>query len=229
MVRQGADRICCTSWRQESLRKLGTAQLLVALAASAAIIAGCGGGQQSAVIPGSNSPAATNPTNNKPASAGHRIYFFSRTYYKQHPELAPKGPHEHALHAMAGSNNLVYNGGPVQHSPKIYLVFWGWSSASDTSRDPDGLANYLVNYYTALGGSQLGTVQTQYYDNSGSITNPHPEYMGAYYDSSLPPTTYTDAQVASEAVKAVSHFGYSADANYVVVTPHGYTQSGFGS
>jgi hypothetical protein len=209
------------------LKKLLRApHLLVALAASAALIAGCGG-QQSTVIPSSNT---ANTSSHGKTAAGHRIYFYSRAYYKAHPELAPKGPHETALHAMVtSSNNLNYGGGPVQHSPKIYLIFWGWSSSSDTTHDPDGMSNYLINYFTALGGSQLGNVQTQYYDNSGSITSPHPEYAGVWYDSSLPPQTYTDANVQSEASRAVSHFGYSADANYFVVTPHNYTTSGFGT
>jgi hypothetical protein len=209
------------------LRKLLKAsRLLVALAASAAIIAGCGGGNQSAVVPQTQNN--NTGTGNKPAAVGHRILFYSLDYLKQHPEKAPMGLHAHAIHTQAVSN-LQYYGGPVQHSPKIYLVFWGWSSSSDSTHDPNGLANYLINYYTALGGSNLGNVQTQYYDNAGSVSNPHPEYLGAWYDSTLPPQTYTDAQVASEAVKAVSHFGYSADANYIVVTPHGYTQSGFGT
>jgi serine protease len=215
------------------LRKLlRTSQLLVAFAASAAIIAGCGGGQQSStVIPSQNNPTATNTNGNRTAYVGHRILFYSRTYLKQHPELAKAiGPHARALHSMVtSSNNLNYGGGPVQHTPKIYLIFWGWQSSSDTTADPDGMANYLINYFTALGGSQLGTVQTQYYDNSGSITNPHPEYAGVWYDSTKPPTTYTDSNIQSEASKAVSHFGYSADANYFVVTPHNYTTSGFGS
>lgn len=209
------------------LRKfLGKPQLLVALAACAAIIAGCGGGQHPSVLPG------TTPNNGtqKPAAAGHRILFYSITYLKSHPNLAPRGPHDRVLHSMvASSNNLNYGGGPVQRVPKIYLIFWGWSSSNDTNADPDGLASYLVNYTNAYGGSNLGSVQTQYYDNSGYITNPHPEYAGVWYDSSTPPTNYSDADVQSEASKAVSHFGYNADANYVVVTPTGYTQSGFGS
>ena len=130
----------------------------------------------------------------------------------------------------SGTGNLIYNGGPVQHSPKVYLVFWGWSSATDTTHDPDGMANYLVNYVNALGGSNLGNVQTQYYDNSGNITNPHPEYAGVWYDSSsLPPSTYADSDIQGEASRAASHFGYNADANYFVVTPHNYTTSGFGT
>lgn len=165
-------------------------------------------------------------------SSGHRILFYSTNYLKQHPELAPMGQHARsALRSVmiTSSNNLNYGGGPVQRVPKIYLIFWGWSSSSDTSRDPDGLASYLVNYFTAYGGSNLANVQTQYNDTVGYITNPHPMYLGAMYDSSLPPSTYTDAQVANEAAKGVSHFGYSADANYIVVTPTGYTQSGFGT
>lgn len=198
--------------------------ILAALAASAAIIAGCGGHSSSVV------PSTTGTSGAKaPAATGHRILFYSRPYLKEHPELlGVKGPHAHAMHVDA-TNNLVWGGGPVQHSPKIYLVFWGWSSSSDTTSDPDGLAQYLINYYTALGGSNLANVATQYNDNSGYITNPHPQYLGAWYDSSKPAQTYTDAQVAAEAVKAASHFGYSADANYIVVTPTGYTQSGFAS
>jgi serine protease len=165
-------------------------------------------------------------------TAGHRILAYSTTYLKDHPELAPAGPHSFAgiRRMITSSNNLNYGGGPVQHSPKIYLIFWGWSSSSDTTHDPDGMASYLVNYVSALGGSNLGNVQTQYYDNSGSITNPHPEYAGVWYDSSSqPPNPYAESDIQSEANKAIAHFGYSADANYFVVTPHGVTTSGFGS
>lgn len=200
--------------------------LLLALAASAAIIAGCGGGHGSTVLPNAN----TSTTPKTPTAVGHRIMFYTRDYYKTHPDLLHvTGPHARAIHNDA-TNNLVWGGGPVQHSPKVYLVFWGWSSAGDTTSDPDGMASYLVNFFNALGGSNLGNVQTQYNDNSGYVTNPHPELAGTWYDSSSkPPTNYAESDIQSEANKAVSHFGYSADADYFVVTPHNYTTSGFGS
>ena len=200
--------------------------LLVALAASAAIVAGCGGGQHSAVVPG-----GTTPNSGSKSPAGRKIFFYSIGYLKQHPELVRSvGPHARAIHNMISSpNNLNYGGGPVQHVPKIYLIFWGWTGANDSTHDPYGMASYLVNYANAYGGSNLANVATQYNDNSGYVTNPHPEYAGAWYDSSLPPSNYSDSDIQGEAQRAVSHFGYSADANYFVVTPTGYTTSGFGS
>lgn len=201
---------------------------IVALAAAAAIVTGCGGGAQNAsVVPGT---AQTNNTQ-KPATSGHRIVFYSKGYLKAHPQLAQAGPHERAVHKamITSSNNLNYGGGPIEKSPKIYLVFWGWSGVNDTTHDPSGMAQYLVNYVTALGGSNLANVATQYYSTAqGNVTNPSAQLSGTWYDSSsLPPTTYAESDIQSEANKAVSHFGYSADANYVIVTPHNYTTSGF--
>ncbi|MDE2480892.1 MAG: hypothetical protein KGN02_01720 [bacterium] len=202
-------------------------RLLIALAAAASIVAGCGGGSQSSTV------VPTTQTPQQPKTLGHRILFYSKSYIKQHPELSQGGRHQMAgghEHAMA-TNNLVYGGGPIQKSPKIYLVFWGWSGANDTTHDPDGMATYLVNYVTSLGGSNVANVSTQYTGSGqGNITNPSNQLGGVWYDSSsLPPTTYAESNIQSEANKAVSHFGYSADANYFIVTPHNYTTSGFGS
>lgn len=129
---------------------------------------------------------------------------------------------------ITSSNNLNYGGGPIQKVPKVYLVFFGWSSPSDTTADPTGMASYLISYVQSLGGSNLSNVETQYTGTGqGNITNPANEYGGAWYDSAKPPTTYAESDIQAEANKAVAHFGYSPDANYVIVTPHNYTTSGF--
>ncbi|MDQ6929192.1 MAG: immune inhibitor A [Candidatus Eremiobacteraeota bacterium] len=205
-------------------------RLLIALTAVAALAAGCGGGGQNApVVPGTN-PAKDST---RPATSGHRILFYSKSYIKEHPELAHPGLHELALRRLtaSGSGQLLYKGGPIQKYPKIYLIFWGWNSANDSTHDPSGMAQYLVNYVNALGGSNLANVATQYYENArGNITNPTGQNAGVWYDNtSTPPSTYAESDIQGEANRAVSHFGYSADANYFVVTPHNYTTSGFGT
>ena len=205
-------------------------RILFAIAAIGALVAGCSGGQNASMVPSSTSGGSKTSA---PQSTGHRILFYSRDYLKSHPELAAKGPHaERAIHTMSGSpNDLVYGGGPIQKIPKIYLIFWGWSSATDTTHDPNGMATYLVNYVTALGGSNLANVATQYYETArGNVTNPSNQFGGAWYDSSSqPPSTYAESDIQAEANRAVAHFGYNADANYFVVTPHGATTSGFGT
>ncbi len=209
----------------KSLRS--STRALVALTAAASIFAGCGGGSHGASVV----PAGPTNTAQKPAAQGHRIFFYSKPYVEAHPQLPHSGPHAQVNRVAAmATNNLVYNGGPIQKTPKIYLIFWGWTGANDTNADPDGMATYLVNYVTALGGSNLADVATQYTGTGqGNITNPSNQLGGVWYDSSTPPSNYADSDIQAEAAKAVSHFGYSADANYFVVTPTGYTTSGFGS
>jgi serine protease len=219
---------CCYIFGGKLLRfPSKSARLAAALAAAASIIAACSGGGQTPTVV----PSASQTQEKPPQTLGHRILFYSKSYLKVHPELAHAGPHAVVDRKAMATNNLVYGGGPIQKVPKIYLIFWGWSSATDTTSDPSGLASYLVNYVTAYGGSNLANVATQYTGTGqGNITNPAGEYKGVWYDSSSKPaSTYTETQLQGEVNKAVTHFGYSADANYFVITPHNYTTSGFGS
>jgi serine protease len=91
------------------------------------------------------------------------------------------------------------------------------------------MAAYLNGFFSSIGGGSWINIDTQYYDGSAHVANPSSQLGGVWYDSSTPPAIYTDANIASEALAGVSHFGYSADANYFVVTPHNYTTSGFGT
>lgn len=43
--------------------------------------------------------------------------------------------------------NLSNHGGPVQNSPVMYIVFWGWAS------DPSGEQSYLTGFLSVVGGS----------------------------------------------------------------------------
>src|SRR5947209_11213547 len=66
---------------------------------------------------------------------------------------------------MAGSN-LLYGGGPVQTTPKLYVVFWGptWT----TTGDPNGVASRLKSFYGAIGGHSWFNSVTQYTQSGGA-------------------------------------------------------------
>lgn len=128
----------------------------------------------------------------------------------------------------ASSYGVTYHGGPVQYSPKVYIVFWGgiWKNRKG---DPDGVRRYLLAFLKALHGSQWMSTVTQYYGQYGSIMN-DTAFGGAYIDatSQLPPHP-SDQVIAYEASLAAAHFGdYSGDAGYVVAMPHGHNPAEFG-
>lgn len=148
---------------------------------------------------------------------GRRHVFPSRRAdrAKRHGKRASGAPYE---------GQLVYHGGPLQTKPAVYLIFWGFSGTSDFKNDPYGLATYLTTFMQTLGGSGwLGTV-TQY-----NVGNPPAQFAGETFVPGPPlKSTYSDKQAAQEAV-SIAGSAYSADTNYVVVTPHNYTIEGFGT
>ena len=95
---------------------------------------------------------------------------------------------------------LVYGGGPVQHSPRVYLVLWGpkWSSGSGPAS-----AAYLQRFYAGLGSQPKDSwsrITSQYTDSSGHPTFAGSVFMGTWIDRSTPPYGATQNQLAAEAV-----------------------------
>ncbi len=85
-----------------------------------------------------------------------------------------------------------------------------------------------------MGGSGHNNIYTQYYqDISGKttyITNPKKQLGGVWDDETdAVPTSPTDGQVAQESLAGVKHFGYNANASYIVATPHDHSSQGFGT
>jgi hypothetical protein len=126
------------------------------------------------------------------------------------------------------SGRLTYHGGPVQHSPSVYLVFWGSQWNSDTN----GVESYLSNLFNGLGtsGDSWSRVTSQYTDSSGQ----GPTFSGAVLrgtwvdGASAAPTDGSASQISSEADRGASHFGASgANVQIVVVSPHGTHPDGF--
>ncbi|MHB8511683.1 MAG: hypothetical protein ACYDCC_05835 [Actinomycetota bacterium] len=143
-----------------------------------------------------------------------------------------------------GGNNLYYHGGVggigVETAPKVYLVTWGWTS------DPSGELPYIENFYNGVGGSSWNNSVTQYCQNVASGTtncagisgavfagNPNSMFAGLWQDTSTPPSSPSQSQLASEAVAAAAHFGNTssssnASVQYVIATATGKSSKGFG-
>ena len=136
---------------------------------------------------------------------------------------------------------LTYGGGPVETTPAVYIVYWGpqWSSGFSTGGYTSAQAQtYMQDFFSNVGGSAWDNIDTQYCQgvaigtvNCGSsgthVTNPSGQLKGVWTDTSSLPRRITQSGIASEAAKAVSHFGFNPNATYFVFTPTGHSMSGF--
>ena len=122
------------------------------------------------------------------------------------------------------SGLLNYNGGPIEKYPKLYVVFWHFST------DPTGERKYLKAFLNGVGGSAWLQTTHQYYESvRGHITNPVGQLKGAWNDPSSIPSAPSDYQIQQEAARLATHFGFDQDASYVVATEHGHNTPGFGT
>jgi len=119
----------------------------------------------------------------------------------------------------AATSNLINHGGPVQTAPKVYVVYWGWTS------DPSGEQGYLNNFLSSVGGTQWLSTVNQYGSGSNSVLS------GTWSDSASVPSHPSDSAIQAEAAKAAGHFGAGTSVNVqiVVATPTGHSTRGFGT
>lgn len=135
----------------------------------------------------------------------------------------------------------------VEQKPAVYLIYWGteWADGFQTA-DTDGtlyssktLQNYVNTFVGSIGGTPYANIQTQYCNGvlpgstsclggSGFITNPKKQLKGVWTDPTPVPDdiiasglaqNLVDDPIASEAMRASAHFGYDAQATYVILTP----------
>jgi serine protease len=136
--------------------------------------------------------------------------------------------HQRGWHSRGrAAGRLQWLGGPVEHSAKVYLVFWGaqWNS------DGNNAQSYLTNYFAGLGnGSEAwSTVMDQYTDNNGNASSGNPVLAGTWVDdASNAPASSTQADISAEANAGAAHFGVSgADVDIFVVSPSGTSPDNF--
>lgn len=204
------------------------------LAAVSALLAACSGGNVSQPLPATQSQQA----NGGPTVQSHTMFetggapmhvMFTRDMTAQQFPSDPGRVVPLSSAKASTSGNLLYNGGPIQTAPKIYVVFWG--SAWTTTGDPNGVASYYVNFMKAAAGSKWLNSVTQYYQSNGQHVGNSGITISTWNDTgSNPPSRPRQSNLASEASRAAAHFGdYTASASYVVMTPHGIKPSGFGT
>src|SRR5438132_1636205 len=150
------------------------------------------------------------------------------TYLKVKGAHSPNHPHQ--------SGNLFYHGGAIEQAAKVYIVWWGSQWASSGAAQ-----TYVSNFFSGVGGSSWANSTTQYCQGvpSGTVqcgssgthpTNPTRELGGTWSDTSNVPTSPTQSQIAAEASALAAHFGgVSTTADYMVFTPSGHSENGFGA
>ena len=120
--------------------------------------------------------------------------------------------------------NLLYNGGSVQHSPHVYLLFWGPAWGTDSGQE--ATASYMEGFYRGLGAQpqdDWSTTTDQYSDSTGHPSFSGSVYEGAFQDTSTPPTGVDQSQLAAEADAFTSAHGITdtTDAQIVIATQSG--------
>ena len=153
--------------------------------------------------------------------------------------LSIKGAH--AAHHKGGGTLLFSHGGAIDTSARVFIDYWGpqWGAGFSTGGYTSGQAqSYVQAFFSGVGGSSWANSTTQYCQGvaggtttcpAGATrpTNPTGELAGAWNDPTALPSTIRDADIASAALRAVAHFGYNANANYMVFTPSGHSTNGF--
>ena len=207
---------------------------LVPALIAASMLAACAGGGGTSSLPNSNTPDAhSSSTGDFTVMGAYRAIGDANReihFLPSNDGLWRTMSHGAQGHGSAGTaGNLLYNGGPIQNSPKTYVVYWG--SAWSTTGDPNGMRNYYNAFLGKVGGSSWNSTVTQYYQTNptlytGNVAN---NFGGSYIDTtSSPPRNPSQSAMAAEAAKAAAHFGnYGVNAQYIVAMPHGIVPSGF--
>jgi serine protease len=153
--------------------------------------------------------------------------------------------HGASVKPASTAGQLYYHGGVsgsgvVTGAGNVYVVFWGaqWNGGSS---DPSGEASIIESLYSHVAGSSWNNSVTQYCqgvasgtyfcNGAGTAASNGGGLGGVWFDGSSLPRRITQSSLASEATRAASHFGNPThtQVQYVVATPTGHSQSGFGT
>jgi hypothetical protein len=118
-----------------------------------------------------------------------------------------------------GSGNLTYHGGPVQHTNKVYAIYWVPAGYTVQA----GYSSVINQYFTDVAADSGKTTNvyytgTQYTDGSGAVQYSS-SFGGSYTDTSALPASgcsdsytavcLTDAQLQAEIKKDMTAAGWT--------------------
>lgn len=203
---------------------------LAALAAFGSLLAACGGNSSQSALPAAQPQSSLiTPLSHDMVNARGEVahIFFTREQSGFNNTVAPG--HVATMRRPGGGGNLTLHGGPVSVNPTVHLILWGsaWGSANGGGPgDPHGAATYLQSFYSHMGGTSWHNTDTQYYGANGVHIPNTTAFAGTTYDSSNPPSSPSQSQIAAEAAKIAGTNG-GPDQSYVVALPSGISPSGF--
>jgi Ricin-type beta-trefoil lectin domain/Putative Ig domain len=147
------------------------------------------------------------------------------TSLKKNAALAPAST-SHAAAAVSCTTepdcNVPYGGGPVQHTPHVYLVFWGpkWGTSTYTATE-----NFVKSFFTDLGqpSDYWSTTVEQYGDKTGHPTFGKGLLVSTYWDKNTPEKSVNNTNLGTEAAAAVNwlHITDTNDADVVIAAQQG--------
>lgn len=135
------------------------------------------------------------------------------------------------------SANLYYHGGAIQQAVQVVIVYWGtdWK----TNSTDVNAKSYIEGFFNGVGHSSWANSTTQYCSgvangttqcgNSGTHPSNPASNAIIVNDTSAVPASPTQSQIAAVAVNASSGIGNLPNTNYMVFTPSGHSQNGFGT
>jgi hypothetical protein len=137
------------------------------------------------------------------------------------------GPTAFTLPVAAAVGNMTYHGGLVQHTQKIYTIFWSGPGASF----PAGYQTTINQFVQDLNGSSYYAIASQYGDSTGPIATAV-LFGGTWLDTTnaFPSsflTSQDNATLLAEVNRAKSANGWTSDANtyFQIYTPSSVTTS----
>ncbi len=116
--------------------------------------------------------------------------------------------------AATASNNLQYNGGPVEATGSTnYAIFWEPALTASVNSVSPTYNSLITRFLQDIGGTGLYGTASQYYQVSGGVTQyiaNSATFGGAYVDSSIyPGPVLTDADIQSEVTKVMQAKGWT--------------------